>query len=61
MVMGYLYRCISSGALGPVLIEKDERGSTQLCFPGMRRIPANYPNCRMLHTWNASHSLDVHI
>ena len=33
---------------------------TQLCFPRMRCIPANHPNCRMLHMRNASHSLNVH-
>lgn len=32
----------------------------ELCFFGMRGIPADHPNCRMLHTWNASHSPNVH-
>jgi hypothetical protein len=32
----------------------------ELCFPGMRRIPTNHPNCHLLHTWNASHFPNVH-
>jgi hypothetical protein len=35
--------------------------ATQLCFPGMRRISGKQPNRRVLHTWNASHSLNAHI
>jgi hypothetical protein len=33
---------------------------TQLCFPGMHRIPTNHPSCRVLHSWNASHPPNVH-
>jgi hypothetical protein len=29
--------------------------------PGMRRVPADHPDRRMLHSWNASHSLNAHI
>jgi hypothetical protein len=50
-----------------VLLSNTRHGSfdivshfTQVCFPGMRRILTNHPNCRMLHMRNASHSLNVH-
>jgi len=33
--------------------------ATQSCVPGIRRISANRPNHRMLHTWNVSHSPDL--
>jgi hypothetical protein len=35
--------------------------ATQLCFPGVRRVPANHPSRHMLQTWNASHSPCAHI
>jgi hypothetical protein len=40
---------------------EDFASAPQLCFPGMRRISKNHPNCSVLHTWNASHPPNFHL